>query len=79
MPNENETEATQEDAQNAEESIFGDETPKLAAAAVEVQEAKDETGQEVQGRTTPRTKTAEMRAALPTTKPAKARPVRPRT
>ena len=49
MPSENETEATQEDAQNAGESIFGDETPKLAAAAVEVQEAKDETGQEQPG------------------------------
>ena len=42
MPDENGTKATQ-DAQNAGESLFGDETPKPAAAVAEEQEAKDST------------------------------------
>ena len=48
MPDENGTEATQ-DAQNAYESLFGDETPKPAAAVVEEKGTTDSTGQEAQG------------------------------
>ena len=48
MPDENGTEATQ-DAQNAYESLFGDETPKPAAAVVEEEGTTDSTGQEAQG------------------------------
>ena len=48
MPDENGTKATQ-DAQNAGESLFGDETPKPAAAVAEEEEAKNKTDQERQG------------------------------
>ena len=48
MPDENGTEATQ-DAQNAYESLFGDETPKPAAVVVEEEGTTDSTGQEAQG------------------------------
>ena len=48
MPDENGTKATQ-DAQNAGESLFGDETPKPTAAVVEEEGTTDSTGQEAQG------------------------------
>ena len=49
MPNENGTEADREDAENAYESLFGDKAPNPDVAVAEQEEAKDSTGQEVQG------------------------------
>ena len=48
MPNENDTEATREDALNAYESLFGDSEPSAGDAVAEEQEAKTETGEEQQ-------------------------------
>ena len=48
MPNENDTEATREDALNAYESLFGDSEPSAGDAVAEEQEAKTETGDDQQ-------------------------------
>ena len=49
MPDETGTEATRSDAPSADESLFGDVEDKAPAAAVEVEDSKDEPGQDGQG------------------------------
>ena len=48
MPNENDTEATREDALNAYESLFGDAEPSADDVVAKEQDAESETGQDRQ-------------------------------